>query len=128
MPFDNPYHCPFGDIEVLMDARSRIADADRWLKNNYRDQDRQCLVAALSMASGSRNFEEPNHTELRISRTLAKQLRPKRGWSRFLIFVTAQFRLIEFNDHYRTQHKDVLALIDRTIEHLRNDAPVHAAV
>ena len=28
MPFDSPHQMPFGDIELLMDARSRISDRE----------------------------------------------------------------------------------------------------
>jgi hypothetical protein len=32
MPFDAPYQPPFGDIELLMDARSRISDRKSWVR------------------------------------------------------------------------------------------------
>jgi hypothetical protein len=31
MPFDNPHQTPFGDIEILTDARNRIASQNTWL-------------------------------------------------------------------------------------------------
>ena len=63
MPFDAPYQTPFGDIELLTDARSRIANRNLWVRHRFEDVDRHCLVAALSLACGSRSFQLPNQTE-----------------------------------------------------------------
>ena len=30
MPFDNPHQTPFGDLELLMDARGRISSRETW--------------------------------------------------------------------------------------------------
>jgi hypothetical protein len=122
MPFDNPFEGPFGDVRILMDARSRIADADRWLQRGFRHGDRHCLVATLSLACKSRNFDRPNETERRLTKLLAKQL-PHSYWVR-MIFITSRQRLILFNDLRCTQHEDVLALFDRTIEHLACRVPL----
>jgi hypothetical protein len=54
MPFDNPDRAPFGDLELLRDARSRISSGDRWVQGQFRDGERECLVAVLSVVSGSR--------------------------------------------------------------------------
>ena len=56
MPFDAPYQTPFGDIELLTDARSRISNRKSWVQGRFQDGDRHCLVAALSLACGSRSF------------------------------------------------------------------------
>ena len=47
MPFDSPYQMPLGDIELLMDARSRICERNSWVRHRFEDGDRHCLVAAL---------------------------------------------------------------------------------
>ncbi len=54
MPFDNPHQAPFGDIELLREARSRISSKGDWVQGRFRDGHRECLVAALSVVSGSR--------------------------------------------------------------------------
>jgi hypothetical protein len=124
MPFDNAFEGPFGDIEILMDARRRIADSGHWLRGQFRYRDRHCLVAALSVASQSPGFDRPNQTERRLARTLVRQLPRTAGISKYLIFATARYRLATFNDRRRTQHEDVLELFDRTIEHLQARVPM----
>ncbi len=37
MPFDAPYQTPFGDIELLTDARSRISDGKSWVRHRFED-------------------------------------------------------------------------------------------
>jgi hypothetical protein len=74
MPFDNPSQAPIGDVAILIDARSRIADPSRWLKHGFQDGDRHCLVAALSLACDGPKFGIPNETERRLARQLAKQV------------------------------------------------------
>ena len=74
MPFDAPYQTPFGDIELLTDARSCIFKRDTWIQGQFQDGNRRCLVAALSLVSGSRRSDMPNRTERRLVRLLAAQL------------------------------------------------------
>ena len=118
MPFDNPHHMPIGDLEILMDARSRIAKQNMWVQGCFRDGGRRCLVAALSSACGSRNFMTPNHAELRLVQTLAKQLPPKTSFWAGIKLTSERRRLMWFNDGPRTCHEDVIALFDRAIDHL----------
>jgi hypothetical protein len=127
MPFDNPYDSPFVDIRILVDARSRIADKSHWVKDKFRSGDRRCLVAALSEASLSPGFDRPNQTERRLAQNLVRQLPWKAGLSTYLICATDRYRLMIFNDRRRTRHEDVLALLDRTIEHLQTGAPLYTA-
>ncbi|MBO0799554.1 MAG: hypothetical protein J2P31_12100 [Blastocatellia bacterium] len=126
MPFDNLYESPFGDLEILLDARSRIATPNRWVKRAFRDGDRHCLVAALSLACKSKSFDDPSETEHRLARLLAKQLPRKAGAWRYLVFLRARRRLVAFNDHHRTGHEDIMALFDQTIDrlHAKAAAPV----
>ena len=118
MPFDNPHEMPFGDIEILRDARSRISSRRDWVQGCFRDGDRHCLVAALSIASGSRSFRRSNQTERRLARLLARQL-PEAApfWAKSRL-VPARQRLMWFNDNASTHHADVMALFDRTTEQL----------
>ena len=58
MPFDAPYQTPFGDIELLTDARSRICNRKSWVQDHFTNGDRYCLVAALSLACASRRCGE----------------------------------------------------------------------
>ena len=37
MPFDAPYQTPFGDIELLKDARSRISNRRSWVQRRFQD-------------------------------------------------------------------------------------------
>ena len=123
MPFDNPYQTPFGDVEILIDARNRISDQDAWVQGRFQDRGRHCLVAALSLACGSRSVSLPNRTEKRLARVLAKQLRPgSRLWHKVPL-IPARQHLMWFNDDSRTRHDDVMALFDRAICNLAIKVP-----
>ena len=124
MPFDAPYQTPFGDIELLTDARSRISNRGSWIQNCFRDGDRHCLIAALSLACGSRSFQMPNRTEKRLARLIAKQIPPHAPYMTRCKLIPARKRLISLNDGPRTRHEDVMALFDRTVEHLASTAPI----
>ena len=124
MPFDNPYQLPFGDIEVLRSARASIASKGSWLQGGYMDGHRRCLVAALSLASNSRNYRMPNRTERRIARLMAGQLLSTTPiWLRLRIMPARQ-RLIWFNDYHQTRQEDVVALFDRAIDSLASSVEV----
>jgi hypothetical protein len=127
MPFDNPHENPFGDLELLMDARGRISNPTTWIRGRYQDGDRHCLVAALSMAAGSRHYKLPNRTERRLARLLATQLPQGRPFFMTMVFVSARQWLIWFNDNPRTRHEDVMALFDRTIHQLASEVPQHVS-
>jgi hypothetical protein len=124
MPFDNPHEIPFGDIEILRDARRRISSRRDWVQGCFRDGDRHCLVAALSIASGSRSFRRSNQTERRLARLLARQLPETAPFWAKSQFVPARQRLMWFNDNAGTHHTDVMALFDRTIAQLACAMPV----
>ena len=118
MPFDNAHQVPFGDLEILRDARGRIAEEGNRCKGDFRDGDRHCLVAALSLAAGSSDFRTPNGTERRLAQRLVTQLPTSAPLRIRLRFMPVRQRLMYFNDDERTTHSDVVALYDRTIEHL----------
>ena len=126
MPFDNPPGTPFGDIELLWDARSRISSRDHWVRLRFQRGDRYCLVAALSVASGSRSYNSVNRTERRLTRLLAEQL-PATSAYWAPKFFTARWRLIGFNDNARTRHEDVIGLFDRAIGQLTSKVPAHVS-
>jgi hypothetical protein len=126
MPLDNPHQVPFGDTDILMDARSIICDRDRWLQGGFRDGDRHCLVAALALASGSRSFKNPSETEHRLAKCLAKQIPLNCGFSRWVAFFSSRKGLMMFNDHRRTRHDDAIGVIDRAIMLLQSNVPVGA--
>ena len=115
MPFDNPHQTPFGDAELLWDARSRVSTRNDWVQGQFQDGNRLCIVGALSLVSGSRSFNTPNRVERRLARVLAAQLPPGRRVWASLRFFTARQRLMWFNDSRRTSHADVMALFDRAI-------------
>ena len=123
MPFDNPYQMPFGDIELLMDARSRISDRESWVRHRFQDGNRHCLVAALSLACGSRSFQMPNRTEKRLAREIAKRIAPDAPFVTRCMLLPARMRLMSLNDGPGT-HEDVMALFDRTIGDLARIAPI----
>ena len=123
MPFDSPYQIPFGDIELLMDARSRISDHKSWVRHRFQDGDSHCLVAALSLACGSRSFQMPNRTEKRLARVMVKQIAPDAPFLTRCGLMPARMRLMSLNDGPRTTHADVMALFDRTIDHLAYMVP-----
>ncbi len=118
MPFDFPYQAPTGDLAILADARARMSGENKWVKGRFEDGNRHCLVAALSLACGSRSFNIPNKTERRLARLLAKQLSADLPWRMRSRLVPARSRLMSFNDYPRTRQGDVDALFDRTISSL----------
>jgi hypothetical protein len=128
MPFDNPHQMPFGDLELLMEARGRISRKDFWVQGHFQKDGRYCLVASLSLTCGTRSIGMPSRTELRVSRLVAMHM-PSNApfWIRHR-FMPSRRRLIAFNDDLLTQHHDVIALLDRAIEHLASTAPVCVAV
>ncbi len=120
MPFDNPHRMPFGDADLLENARRRISSEANWVQGRYQDGTRRCLVAALSLASESPSFNLPNRLERRLARRLAAHLPSQRGfWARMRLCTPRQ-RLMWFNDDPRTRHDDVMDLFDRAIDHLKS--------
>jgi hypothetical protein len=124
MPFDNPHQTPFGDLELLMETRGRISRKEAWIRGHFRKRGRYCLVASLSLTCGSRSFGMPNRKEQRLSRLIAMQMPSSAPFLIRYRFMPARRRLIAFNDDLLTQHEDVLALLDRTIDHLVSTAPL----
>lgn len=118
MPFDG-LQGPSGDIARLLDARSRIAQPHHWIKRTLKDGDRYCLVGALSVACGSLSVEPATETERRLVRALAGHLPKKRRFLSRIRLRSARRDLMAFNDNPATRHADVMALFDRTVEHLR---------
>jgi hypothetical protein len=125
MPFDNPHQTPFGDLELLTDARSRISSDNTWIQGRFQDGVRHCLVAALSLASGSRSFNMPNRTERRLARVLAMQLPPRGPFWIGIRLIPARQRLMSFNDDTCTSQEDVMALFDRAILRVAGKVPVY---
>jgi hypothetical protein len=127
MPFDSPDHVPAYDLAILTDVRDRLADPQSWIKHAFKNGDRYCLVAALSLACGSRDFYIPNKMERRLARMLAEQLPSKAPiWAKIRL-ASARTRLMVFNDDSQTSHKDVVALVDRTIGCLIARLPNHVS-
>ena len=124
MPFDAPYQTPFGDIELLTDARSCICNRKSWVQGRFQDGDRHCLVAALSLACASRSFQLPNRMEKRLARLIAKQIPPDAPFMTRCRLIPARQRLMSLNDASYTTHDDVMALFDRTINHLASATPI----
>ena len=124
MPFDAICQTPFGDIELLTDARSRISNRKSWVQGGFQDGDRHCLVAALSLASRSRSFHMPNRAEKRLARLIAMQISPDAPFLIRYRLMPARHRLISLNDDPRTTHEDVMALFDRTISRLASTARI----
>jgi hypothetical protein len=127
MPFDNPHQSPFGDLELLMEARGRISSRDTWVQGHFRKGGRYCLVASLSLTCGSRSFGMPNRTEQRLSRLIAMQMPSSAPFCIRHRFMPARQRLIAFNDEPHTRYDDVIALLDRAIDHLANTARLRVA-
>src|SRR3954471_20037740 len=98
MPFDAPYPTPFGDIELLTDARSRICNRNSWMQGRFKDGDRHCLVAALSLACASHSFNLPNRTEKRLARLIAKQIPPDAPFTTRCRLIPPRQRLMSMND------------------------------
>jgi hypothetical protein len=85
-------------------------------------------VAALSITAGSQDFQTPNRKERRLARVLAARLPEKAPiWARIRFFPARQ-RLILFNDSPQTTHADVVALLDRAIDHAVGRTPMYVPV
>jgi hypothetical protein len=111
-------------VEILLDARSRIDDPHCWLKGEF-SKENGSLVAALALACRNPQFDQPSRTGRRLILVMARQL--PRGCSRLqrIICFRPMHRLMRFNDSPRTTHDDVIALFDRTIQHLAAMAPLN---
>lgn len=125
MPFDG-YQRRFGDIDRLLDARSRIADPGHWIKGTFRRDDRYCTVGALREACPSDNARAANRVECRLAKLLAEQLPSGRRMQWRMMFRPARCALISFNDHPETRHADILALFDGAIARLEAAMSVSA--
>ena len=128
MPFDNPNQDRVGEVELLWDARSLIRDQSSWVQGRYSNRDRLCLVAALSITAGSLDFQMPNRKERRLARLLAARLPENAPALARLRFFSARQRLILFNDSPQTTHADVLAVLDRAIDHAVGRTLMHVPV
>ena len=64
MPFDNPHQMPFGDLELLMEARGRISSREAWVRAISKKMGATVSWPSLSLTCGSRSFGMPNRTEL----------------------------------------------------------------
>ena len=124
MPFDAPCQTPFGDIELLTVARRRICNRMSWVQGRFQDTDRYCLIAALSLACGSRSFHVPNRTEKRLARLIATQIPRDAPFMLRCRLISARQRLIMLNDTHNTTHEDVMALFDRTISLLASSIQI----
>jgi hypothetical protein len=139
MPFDAPQQTPFGDIELLLDARRLISERGHWVKRRFQDGNRRCLVAALSSVSVSQGSGLASRVERqlsrllagrverRLSRLLARRLPSRMFWSPMKILPARQ-RLMLFNDDPRTRHEDVVALFDRAINDLTIKVPINISM
>ncbi len=127
MPFDNPHQTPFGDLELLMEARGRISSREAWVQGHFQKRRRYCLVASLSLTCSTRSFGMPNRTEQRVSRLVAMHMPSNAPFGIRHRFMPSRRRLIAFNDDLLTQHHDVIAILDRAIEHLASTALVFVA-
>ena len=127
MPFDNPNQNPTGDVQLLWDARTKVAEKSSWVQGRYSDVQRLCLAAALSVVAGSRSFDAPNRLERRLARLVAGQL-PETVpfWTR-IWFLTGRQRLVWYNDEPSTTHQDILSLLDRALHRAMQQMPAHIA-
>ena len=62
MPFDNPHELPFGDLEILRAARSRVSDKGSWLKCGFQKGNRFCLVAGTIRGGGEPQLRQSEPT------------------------------------------------------------------
>lgn len=117
MPFDG-YQSRYGDIERLLDARSRIAEPSHWIKRAFKSGNSYCTVGALMAACGNDGMKALGSVEGRLVKLLANEL-PRRQRIRWrMTFQPAQWVVMAFNDDPKTVHADVLALFDRAIARL----------
>lgn len=96
----------------LLRARDILSDEARWLRENLTADDRVCLVGAAKLGTDC-HMDEWNPLALNVMENLELEiaLSPWRGRC-YRKFVAAA----NFNDHPKTTHADVLALLDAAIE------------
>jgi len=123
MPFDSAPEMPVSDIERLVNARSLISGGGVWIKGRYRDGDRRCLIATLGLVSGNDNVLTPNSVQRRLARLLVHQLPPNAPLLARTKLLSAECRLILFNDSAKTELADVVCLFDRAIGRLVGVVP-----
>ena len=111
--------CPWrvGAARVVSDAPSR-SSRERASSLGVSS----AVVAALSLAAGSRHFNMPNKTERRLARLLAAQIPPPTSLFKRITLLSARQRLIRYNDSFGTSHQEVIALFDRSIHYLASEA------
>ena len=124
MPYDNPQHIPYGDMEILTAARDRIAHRDHWGQSRFQDGERCCLLEALRWAREVYGkLDDPSgEAEQRLYMLLLAQLPRKAGIRTRMKFIPPRYRLMIFNNSLTTYHDDVIELLNRTIRHLESAA------
>lgn len=100
--------------KVYRKTRDLIAKKGNWIKGNYYEEGRYCLLGALRKVSLDNPWGPGSDEELeRVVLQCVKEIHPKRftdkklGWP---------LDITGFNDHDRTTHKDVLAVLDCAIK------------
>ena len=88
-------------LDVLLDARARLADPDRWTQADYVHGGRCCLVASVLLARG----EDPiwDSDDCPETRLLAR------------IVGVEPDDLTEWQDHPDRSHADVRRVLDRAV-------------
>ena len=64
MPFDNPHQTPFGDLELLMEARGRISSRDTWVQGHFQKRWAllSCGLAVVDVRQPQLRHAKPNGT------------------------------------------------------------------
>jgi hypothetical protein len=118
MPFDNPRPGPLTDIEILVGCAKSDRQPELLAEGPLQEITPALPHRRTGVACNNPQFDEPSRTGRRMTLAMARQL--PRGWGRLqrMICFRPRKRLIRFNDNPRMTHDDVMALFDRTIQHL----------
>ncbi len=89
-------------VQLLTAARALIDTPSKWHQGSSRaDEGGICIMTALCYAYGRNPLKHPDEVYWNALKELRRLAEVK--------------SLVEFNDHPKTQHSDVMNLIDNTI-------------
>ncbi len=101
MPFDSQ-NVESDLVRGLREVRAKIDRPEKWCRGHFKLRDRYCLLGAMGARNSVRGVPK---CSLKIERALKTTLE-ETGWTPAIIDI--------FND--MSDHAEVLALVDRTID------------
>ena len=98
--------------DVLIEAKKLISDENNWIKNNYTDSE-GCFCAAGAVREATdwgivqNGYTPEAEKAFWFLSSISKELYPMRG---------IKGNIIEFNDHPKTTHAEIISVFDEAIK------------